>query len=796
MLTPRQWAVKHSAACFLNSYLRDTAAAYDSNTRAFHVPLDGGTLSVPVVRLSRVGVHDYGDVFVLSGPEGERRLDFPQAAELLCAGAPHLQRRLENSLHNMELSLAESSASIHRLYGEGPAFLAAEQGLHVGHNFHPHPKSRDEFSDEDLRRFAPEFTPTIHLHWYFVRPEVVWEEHSRAFGATDWGSELYAGRIPAGFIAYPAHPWQKAVWEKDPQVQRLLRQGLVREAGPSSEVWHPTSSLRTLFSPGRPYMVKFSLSVRLTNSLRHLQPGEASRGMQLHDALHTPAGREFSRRFPDFRVLHEPVCFALKGEDGAPMPQTMVLLRENPLAPDSRVVALATLNQQNPLGEDNLIAASLWGGSARAWFHGFMEQALVPLLVAQADYGIMLGAHQQNLLLELGSDGIPKGAYFRDCQGTGFSALGEALLGPHMPDPKKFLAHVVPGEAATALFGYYLVVNSVFNTVAAAARAGGLDEAVLLNDLRGRLRRLCREVKDPFIIHHLLDSPWIAQKGNFRCGQQGLNENTAENPLAIYNPIPNPLSPETPMHPTPAETAFATDPTLREFQGVTREEFFQTPGLWNFPSHDAHAPERWNRAAPLPHPIRADRKDGPFYRRHVPSIGKTVSFRGIDPEKDLSTFHRWHNQPRVAFFWELAQSEAELKAYLEKTKADPHMIPTFVEFDGRPVGYFEMYWTLEDRLGPYYPADAYDRGFHFLIGEKDALGFSNTDAIVKSALHFLFLDDPRTRRVMAEPRHDNTKVLRYAESSGWTKLKEFDFPHKRAALMECRRENFFNGERL
>ncbi len=131
-----------------------------------------------------------------------------------------------------------------------------------------------------------------------------------------------------------------------------------------------------------------------------------------------------------------------------------------------------------------------------------------------------------------------------------------------------------------------------------------------------------------------------------------------------------------------------------------------------------------------------------------------------------------------------------------KTKNDPHMIPTFVELDGVAVGYYEMYWTLEDRLGPYYPADAFDRGFHFLIGETSALGFQNTDAIVKSALHFLFLDDPRTRRVMAEPRHDNKKVLKYAESSGWVKLKEFDFPHKRAALLECKRENFFNGERL
>lgn len=252
------------------------------------------------------------------------------------------------------------------------------------------------------------------------------------------------------------------------------------------------------------------------------------------------------------------------------------------------------------------------------------------------------------------------------------------------------------------------------------------------------------------------------------------------------------------------EYFFAHNQNLKEIQiessgpkkVITREEFFQTPNLWHKSKYQSLQPELWNRTAERPYPIRNDDKDGVFYTRFAANIGKTISIRGIDPVTDLDTFHNWHNQPRVNFFWELALPKEELKQYMIKTKADSHMVPTFVEFDGKPVGYFEMYWTVEDRLGPYYDSDAFDRGFHFLIGEKDALGFSNTDSIVKSALHFLFLDDPRTRRVMAEPRHDNKKVLRYADSSGWKKLKEFDFPHKRAALLECKRENFFNGERL
>lgn len=252
------------------------------------------------------------------------------------------------------------------------------------------------------------------------------------------------------------------------------------------------------------------------------------------------------------------------------------------------------------------------------------------------------------------------------------------------------------------------------------------------------------------------------------------------------------------------EHLFGNSPELREINVeckgqtkiVTREEFYQTPNLWHSPQFETLPVEKWHWNAERPHPIRQNLKTGTFYKRYVPANGKIISFRGIDPEKDLELFHEWHNQPRVSVFWELAESKEKLKDYMIKTQSDPHMVPVFVEFDGKAVGYFEMYWALEDRLGPYYPADAYDRGLHFLIGEREALGAVNTDTILKSALHFLFLDDPRTRRVMAEPRHDNKKVLKYVESTGWKKLKEFDFPHKRAALLECKRETFFKGDLL
>lgn len=229
----------------------------------------------------------------------------------------------------------------------------------------------------------------------------------------------------------------------------------------------------------------------------------------------------------------------------------------------------------------------------------------------------------------------------------------------------------------------------------------------------------------------------------------------------------------------------------------SREEFFQHAPLWLAEGGGEARPERWAETNGRAHPVRPAITPGVKYRRYWPSIGRTVSYRVAEVERDLDIFHEWHNQPRVYEFWELNKPKEELREYLAKGLLDPHQTPFILEIDNEPVGYFEFYFTPEDRLGPYYNHDAFDRGFHFLIGSRKHLGLANTDAALKALCHFLFLDDPRTRRVMAEPRADNRKVLRYTEVFPvFQKLYEFDFPHKRAALIRGKREAFFSGNYL
>ena len=52
------------------------------------------------------------------------------------------------------------------------------------------------------------------------------------------------------------------------------------------------------------------------------------------------------------------------------------------------------------------------------------------------------------------------------------------------------------------------------------------------------------------------------------------------------------------------------------------------------------------------------------------------------------------------------------------------------------------------------------------------------------------------QRVVAEPRADNAKMINYLQRAGFYREKEFDFPHKRAALMILGRERFFDRCKL
>lgn len=228
---------------------------------------------------------------------------------------------------------------------------------------------------------------------------------------------------------------------------------------------------------------------------------------------------------------------------------------------------------------------------------------------------------------------------------------------------------------------------------------------------------------------------------------------------------------------------------------VARAELlWQQPELYLAPSTGPY-PLRYAMTDGKRHPLRPPKPRGLVYARHIPWLDRTLTLRAAELEADLPLLHRWMNDPDVAYFWNEEGDEARHRAYLKGLIDDPHMLPLIASFDDAPFGYFEVYWAKENRIAPFYDAHDHDRGWHVLIGEPAFRGKAFLTAWFPAIQHYQFLDDPRTQRIVGEPRADHVRQIANLDKAGFSKIKEFDFPHKRAMLVMLLRERFF-GEHL
>ncbi|NLS20183.1 acetyltransferase [Rhizobium sp. P40RR-XXII] len=223
---------------------------------------------------------------------------------------------------------------------------------------------------------------------------------------------------------------------------------------------------------------------------------------------------------------------------------------------------------------------------------------------------------------------------------------------------------------------------------------------------------------------------------------------------------------------------------------VRPESFFQQAKSWvgSLPPAFPEVPVLTNNVL---HPQRSPKPIGAIYNRFIPWLNTQLGFHVADIEADLAHFHRWMNNPRVAAIWEDSGDLSYHRDFIAVRLADPRTLPLIGTFGGVPFGYFELYWAKEDRIGPHYEAEGYDRGWHVAIGEDDFRGKAFVSAWLPSLMHYMFLADPRTRRIVGEPIHHHAQQIRNLDRSGFAKVKHIQFPHKKALLVMLLRERFF-----
>ncbi len=564
-----------AAQCFLNALLRETqdweylpANAPDKLAQIL-IPLSAGqTLRVSVRYFSPTQHHQYcfpAQLISADDIHGED-VDFEKLVSLILENpavkgelADEVIERFKNRVqeshkHTWEaIDLRDDWAQQLRL--KPLNFAEAEQALLVGHAFHPAPKSHQPFNEAEARRYLPAFASRFPLRWFAVDKAFVGGDslmmslRARLLRfATQSAPELLDSFTDDRWLV-PMHPWQAEYLLTQNWCQRLVESGALTDLGEAGAHWLPTSSSRSLYSETNNDMIKFSLSVRLTNSIRTLSVTEVERGMRLARMAHTPRWQELQAQYPTMSVMQEDGWIGLRDLAGQLQEESLMVLRVNLLfaTPEIQTNVLVSLTQAAPDGGDSLLVATVrrlserlnlsLAQAARYWVEAYCNCILVPLFGAEADYGLMLLAHQQNILIEMHED-LPVGLLYRDCQGSGFTeGANDWLAEAGESDVENRFSE----SQLLRYFPYYLLVNSTLAVTAALGAAGFESEENLMAQVRQKLLELRSKVKQTRCLDYVLESPYWNCKGNFFCYLHDHNESTIADPKIIYFDFSNPF---------------------------------------------------------------------------------------------------------------------------------------------------------------------------------------------------------------------------------------------------------------
>jgi len=480
-------------------------------------------------------------------------------------GQEELLLRIIQSCQNIQHFVRDRRPHASDLYRFRQTFRETEQALVLGHHLHPTPKSRQGFSDEERDRYSPETQGAFSLHYFRAHRSLVEEGSALEQSATDLikadlrvdpevdpnFQALYCQKDEYSLI--PVHPWQAQQLLHQPEVEALLQSGQLQDLGPQGRAFYPTSSVRTVYHPDAPFMVKLSLNIKITNSIRTNLYKELARGVEVSQILDSPIGQDLHYHFPNFGVIRDPAYITVRLPGETESSAFAAVLRANPFweAPDTDATCLISLCQDAIDGSGSRLAAIIRTLAAQEnrstqevsldWFRGYLQIALKPILWLYFTYGIAVEAHQQNSVLQL-QDGYPTQFLYRDNQGYYYRRSFHHLLNSILPGISAHSQTVCEDAVSDERLTYYFFLNNLLGLVNAFGVAGLIDEELLLAEVRRALAEVAPWDKGDSVLLRNLSQPRLRCKANLLTRFHDMDELVG--PMAtqsVYVEIDNPL---------------------------------------------------------------------------------------------------------------------------------------------------------------------------------------------------------------------------------------------------------------
>ena len=166
----------------------------------------------------------------------------------------------------------------------------------------------------------------------------------------------------------------------------------------------------------------------------------------------------------------------------------------------------------------------------------------------------------------------------------------------------------------------------------------------------------------------------------------------------------------------------------------------------------------------------------------IPALAEPYALRLADPGADADRVSEWMNRPHLAEAWEYDWPPERWRGYLRAQLAGEYSRPTVASFDGKDIGYVEVYRAARDSIAPRYTADPYDLGVHAAIAEPGMVNRGVATMLLPHVMASLFELEPRCRRIMFDPDHRNSGARRLCELAGCTYLGEHEMSNRRMAL--------------